>query len=182
MKLATAILWQINVPVLYEYLAVIAGKKPFDLGFLDRAVAILRTGVLLNVLFYSALWLVKLSFLMFFRRLGSKVKGQKIWWWCILVFTVLTWAACIADFQYKCSLSSLAFIVCEFPPRALGLSNPQAQNCTLANERAGGKHIAGLPTQYVTSITHFMLTVWRMWLLTASVSLGRLYLAGGCTL
>ncbi len=116
MKLATTILWQINAPVLYEHFAIIAGKKPFDLRFLNRATAILRTGVLLNILFYSALWLVKLSFLMFFRRLGSKVKGQKIWWWCILVFTVLAWVACIADFQYKCSLNSFAFIVCEFSP------------------------------------------------------------------
>lgn len=127
MKLVTNIIWQINVPVLYEYLAVIGGKKSFDVSFINRATAILRTGVLLNVLFYSALWLVKLSFLMFFRRLGSKVKGQKIWWWCILVLTVLAWVACIADFQYKCSLTSLAFIVCEFPPTSRILKSTGAE-------------------------------------------------------
>ncbi len=114
MTLVTNILWQINVPALYEYFAVIAGKKPLDVGLIKRGAALLRTGVVLNILFYSTLWLVKLSVLMFFRRLGSKVKGQKIWWWCILVFTVLAWVACIADIQYKCYLNSFAFIICEF--------------------------------------------------------------------
>lgn len=120
MKLVTNILWQINLQMLYEYFAIIAGKKPFDVGYIDRPATMLRTGVILHILFYSTLWLVKLSFLMFFRRLGSKVKGQKIWWWCILVFTVLAWVACISDIQYKCYLSSVAFILCEFSPKCSG--------------------------------------------------------------
>lgn len=120
MKLGTSILWQINVPALYEHLAVLAGKKPFDQGFVNRDTALLRTSVAFGILFYSTLWLVKLSFLMFFRRLGSKVIGLSIWWWCILVVTVLTWVACVADIQYKCSLSSYAFIICEFSPTCLG--------------------------------------------------------------
>lgn len=120
MKLGTSILWQINVPALYNHLAVLAGKKPFDQGFVNRDTALLRTSVAFGILFYSTLWLVKLSFLMFFRRLGSKVIGLSIWWWCILVVTVLTWVACVADIQYKCSLSSYAFIICEFSPTCLG--------------------------------------------------------------
>lgn len=116
MKLVTDILWQINVPILYEYFAIVAGKKPLDVSFVNKSTTLLRTAMILNIHFYSTLWLVKLSILMFFRRLGSKVKGQKIWWWCILVFTVLAWVACIADIRYKCYLNSLEVIICEFFP------------------------------------------------------------------
>lgn len=115
MKLVANILWQINLSVLYEYFAVIASKKPFDVGFINREATLLRTAVVLNIFFYSTLWLVKLSLLIFFRRLRSKVKGQKIWW-CILVFTLLAWVASIVDIHYKCYLNSSEFILCEFSP------------------------------------------------------------------
>lgn len=99
---------------MYEYYAVMAGKRPFDAAFVDEHTAFLRAILPLTILFYSTLWLVKLSFLMFFRRLGSKVKGLKIWWWFILVVTVLTWAACIADIDYQCLVNSyMSFIICE---------------------------------------------------------------------
>lgn len=116
MKLVGTILWQIKVLVLYKLFAVGAGKNPLDVGFAHRDATLLRIAVLFSILFYSALWLVKLSFLMFFRRLGSKVKGQKIWWWCILAFTVLSWVLCITDIQYKCALNLYAFIICESFP------------------------------------------------------------------
>lgn len=100
------------MPVVYEHFAVMTGKKPIDVGFVNRDIALVRTGVVFNILFYSVLWLVKLSFLMFFWRLGSKVRRQKILWWFIMVFTLLAWVACVADIQYKCYLNSYAFIVC----------------------------------------------------------------------
>lgn len=120
--LGTSILWQIKLPVLYEYYAVMAGKRPFDAAFVDKHTAFLRALVPFTILFYSTLWLVKLSFLIFFRRLGSKVKGQKIWWWFILVVTVLTWLACIADIDYRCLLDSyLSYIVCKCFPILPGI-------------------------------------------------------------
>ena len=72
---ATAILRQIRVFVLYEHFAVMAGKTPSDVSFVNRGTALLRTGELIDILICSELWLVKLSFLMFFRQLGSKLKG-----------------------------------------------------------------------------------------------------------
>lgn len=181
-KLVVTILWQMKAPVLYEHFEVMAGKKSPDVGFVNRDTALQRTVVPLSILFYSALWLVKLSFLMFFRRLGSKVKGQKIWWWFILVFTVLTWVACIADIEYKCSFNSYAFIICEFPPSCSGThKSTNAEGC-FADGRIGEKHIVGLWSQYVTKAACSMLTPWRTWLPTASVSLGRLHLAAPCTI
>ncbi len=113
MLLGSAVLWQVEAPTLYEQYAVEAGQEPFSLEFIDRDTAFLHTIVPSTILFYSCLWTIKLSILIFFRRLGSKVTGQKIWWWCILGVTILTWVACVADIDYKCSLSSFAFIICE---------------------------------------------------------------------
>lgn len=114
MLLGTAVLWQVEAPTLYEQYAVESGKEPFSLGFIERDTAFLRTIAPFTILFYSCLWTVKLSFLIFFRRLGSKIKGHQIWWWCILVITFLTWVACIADIDYQCSLGSFEHIICEF--------------------------------------------------------------------
>lgn len=110
MKLGTSILWQIN-----ERLAVLAVKKPLDLDFVNRDTALWSTSAVFAILFYLTVWLVKFSFLMFFRRLGSKAIGLNIWWWYILVVTV-----CIADIQYRCALGSDATIIGEFSTTCSG--------------------------------------------------------------
>lgn len=74
-------------------------------------VTFLKTEVATIFLFYCCLWSIKLSFLIFFRRLGQRVRGQKIWWWFVLALTVVTWATCIGDIQYPCLLNSLEYIM-----------------------------------------------------------------------
>ena len=104
MLLGSAILWQVESPTLYELYAVTSGQKIPDAGFIARQIAFLRTIVPFTILFYSCLWTVKLSFLIFFRRLGANVRGHKAWWWFVLILIVLTWAACVADIHWVCSL------------------------------------------------------------------------------
>lgn len=108
-----AVLWQVMVPALYEQYAVEAGQKMPDLDFISKDTHFLRSLVPITMLFYSCLWTVKLSFLLFFRRLGGRVRGQKIWWWCILVVTALTWVACIVTVHFRCLVDSFASITCE---------------------------------------------------------------------
>lgn len=121
--LGTSIIWQIRVPLLYEYYAVMAGNRPYEASYIDKQTIFLRTMVPLSILFYSSLWLVKVSFLMFFSRLGWKVKGPKIWWRCILIVTVLTWVACIATIDYQCLLNPVASITRKLFPQAFGESD-----------------------------------------------------------
>ena len=150
MMLVTAILWQIKAPALYDLYALQAGRKQLSPGLVDRSNAFLRSHVAFIVLFYSCLWTVKLSFLMFFRRLGSKVRGQNIWWWCILATVVLSWIACIADINYKCLLSSAGMFEREFP---------------LALEFSANimKHIARLYHQHVITIVLSLPTLRLTW-------------------
>lgn len=131
MLLGTAILWQIEAPTLYEQYAVGSGQRPPSQEFIDRDIAFLRTIVPFTILFYSCLWSIKLSFLLFFRRLGSKVIGHNIWWWCVLVVTILTWVACVADIHYKCSLGSFKLIESKFASLARILANTQKRTANL---------------------------------------------------
>ncbi|KAI9664062.1 MAG: hypothetical protein M1821_007553 [Bathelium mastoideum] len=116
MFLATAILWSIEAPTLYLQYGIQSGRIPLtspldELNFVKKDTSFLRTIVPFNWLYYTSLWTVKLSFLMFFRRLGSRVRGQQIWWWVVLVIVVATWIACVADIQYNCALSSYEWII-----------------------------------------------------------------------
>lgn len=54
------------------------------------------------IFFYTSLYTVKLSFLLFFKRLGHNVYRQKYIWWPVLIFTLATYFVCIGDIQYKC--------------------------------------------------------------------------------
>ncbi|KAL8962936.1 MAG: hypothetical protein Q9183_005076, partial [Haloplaca sp. 2 TL-2023] len=110
--LASSALWQVQSVNLYDLYAVQSGEKPLTLGFIDTNTQLLRSLTPFAILFYTCLWVIKLSFLLFFRRLGLNVRGQKMWWWCVLVITVLTWVATIADNNYKCSLEPIEFIWC----------------------------------------------------------------------
>lgn len=47
--------------------------------------------------FYSSLWPVKLACLLFFKRLGHNVKGQKLLWWSVFGLTVATYLVCIGN-------------------------------------------------------------------------------------
>ena len=114
MLLGTSITWQVMGPILYDYYAILAGQKIAGPDFLDTYAKFLRAVVPFNVLFISTLWAVKLSFLLFFRRLGSKIRGHAIWWWIVLCITIATYFACIGDTDYRCCLKSMGWIVGKF--------------------------------------------------------------------
>jgi hypothetical protein len=61
----------------------------------------LRGFVAVINLFYSSLWKIKLSFLIFFRKLGQNVKGQKALWWCVSAFTAASYLVCIGNLEYN---------------------------------------------------------------------------------
>ncbi|KAI4230761.1 MAG: hypothetical protein LQ349_006051 [Xanthoria aureola] len=129
--LGSAVLWQFMSPNLYDLFAVTSGKKPLTPDFISENADLLRSITPFSLLFYSCLWTVKLSFLLFFRRLGLNVRGQKIWWWCVLTITVLTWIATVADHDYKCSLRPLTWIWvhCQSPSAIRFTNNTYYANC-----------------------------------------------------
>lgn len=66
-----------------------------------------KSSIVVLVFFYTSLWAVKVSFLLFFRRLGHNVTGQKVLWWCVFAFTLASYFVCIGDIQYSCLAAPL---------------------------------------------------------------------------
>ena len=110
MFLASAVIWQSQQKAMYEQFILSAGTVIPTPEQLAAERKFLRSQVATVGIYYTSLWMVKLSFLVFFRRLGQNVRGQRIWWWCVTGFTVATWVTCIGSMGFKCLLRSLDYI------------------------------------------------------------------------
>jgi hypothetical protein len=104
MLLSTATLWKYNLRLVYEFYARIHAQQPFDVQALKDWEHFETLVVPLNVLFYSGLWAIKLSFLLFFRKLGNQIRSFEIWWWFVATITGIGYIVCIADIQWECTV------------------------------------------------------------------------------
>lgn len=109
MFLVSAVIWQWQRTALYQQFtfASTAVRTPRQR---EAQKSLLRSEVVTISFCFTGLWMIKLSFLVFFRRLGQKVRRQRIWWWCVTGLTVATWATCIGTMSFKCLLGSLDYI------------------------------------------------------------------------
>ncbi|KAJ5827337.1 hypothetical protein N7447_004100 [Penicillium robsamsonii] len=122
--LTAAVIWQVEGKVLYDLYAISAGEKPFTLEFLPRYNTFMRFNAPFEILFYSALWCVKFSFMTLFYRISAKVKSLRIWWFVVLFCTAGVYIASVADIEYKCSLGGLEYIITQCPqPRHVHYEN-----------------------------------------------------------
>ncbi|KAI0806445.1 hypothetical protein GGR55DRAFT_652686 [Xylaria sp. FL0064] len=101
--LATTILGQLYVGYIYNLVAVSNGTPP-SLYFLSETSKGLRSFAALTVLNYIGIWLIKLNFLLFFRRLGNHVDKYRYFWWFVLLFNLAAGATCIGLIDFKCVL------------------------------------------------------------------------------
>ena len=127
MLLASAALWQRHYVPIYNQYALVTGKILPNPENMAAESSLLRIAAAENILFLCMLWIVKISVLIFFRRLlGPGSKLQKNWWWCVMGFTVATWAVVVGTIPYRCLLSSIEYIFGIYfeEPKSLGLRNP----------------------------------------------------------
>lgn len=110
MSLANAILWQTQQTRLYDLIRLQFGKTLYTPSAEAYSLLFNKYVIAFNILFYSSLWAVKLSFLLFFRRLDKSVRRKRYWWWFVLVVTVGSWAGCVGDIQWDCTLGSDEYI------------------------------------------------------------------------
>jgi len=67
-------------------------------------------------LFYTSLWCVKISFLMFFRSIGAcKLSGLRKYWTCVLCVTIVSYLAIWAFNPYAC-WARMGVARCEIEP------------------------------------------------------------------
>lgn len=109
MFFVSAVIWQSQQAAMYTEQFVFSSETiiptPQQLAAERK---LLRAEVPAIMMSYTSLWIIKVSFLVFFRRLGRDFRGQKIWWWCLMGFTIATWATCIGRMDFKCLLRSFS--------------------------------------------------------------------------
>ena len=121
--LSNTITWQLVKEDMYLFLAVFAGQiypPPADLP--GRTERYLRATVAIITFFYTGLWAIKLSFLVFFKRLGENVRNQNIIWWSVVAVTCASYFACLGTIEYKCLAGSFMYTECEFEALTYWLS------------------------------------------------------------
>lgn len=103
LSLATAATWQWAVKDMYYIMNVQAGKATYDASRYLVALRVwLNASLIAAVFFYTGLLLVKLSFLVFFRRLGKIIYNFKYIWWPVLIVTLGSYFSAIGNANYKC--------------------------------------------------------------------------------
>ncbi|KAL8671172.1 MAG: hypothetical protein Q9168_004325 [Polycauliona sp. 1 TL-2023] len=108
--LISAILWQTQVDALYTQHKLVAGTVYPTPQVLHSQEVYERSLAALFVFFYTCLFAVKLSFLFFFRRLGTNVRGQRIWWWTVFAINIAVWITLIRSLDWACMVSPLDYI------------------------------------------------------------------------
>ena len=113
--LTNTITWQVVKGDLYLNMAVSAGQLyPPPADFPRRTERYLRASVAIIMFFYTGLWAIKLSFLVFFKKLGENVRHQTLIWWSVLAVTCASYFACLGTIEYKCLAGSFMHIQCKF--------------------------------------------------------------------
>ncbi|KAI9894937.1 MAG: hypothetical protein M1814_000157 [Vezdaea aestivalis] len=79
-------------PVVGRLVDVQTGKAAFTTDFLTKDVpAFFKFIYAFNTLSYANLWLVKFSFMIFYKRFFRNLKGLTIAWWISLVWIIITY-------------------------------------------------------------------------------------------
>ncbi|KAI1740238.1 hypothetical protein F4680DRAFT_124993 [Xylaria scruposa] len=111
--LAATTLGQLFLKYIYALEDVSNGAVPSP-DFLQETSIGLRSFAALTVLNYIGIWLVKLNFLLFFRRLGNHVTQYRVLWWFVLFVNLAAGITCIGLIDFKCVVppAEIVFATC----------------------------------------------------------------------
>ncbi|KAI8947907.1 hypothetical protein F4801DRAFT_605025 [Xylaria longipes] len=113
LALATAILWQAEASNMYYSLNVAAGLVPPGSAsdVQNRLLRYIHSEFAALLLYYSTICTIKLSYMFFFRRLGSNIDRFGRIWWPILLFVLATYFIMLGTYPYSCSTTtSIAYL------------------------------------------------------------------------
>ncbi|KAL4902930.1 hypothetical protein BDW74DRAFT_54639 [Aspergillus multicolor] len=108
--LSTSIIWQVESQTVYLLSDVSKGKEAWTPDLADRFTTLFHYRGVITILFFLGLWCIKLSFLVFFYRLGSKIRSHRIWWYVVTAITVALGALVLSNGTYQCLFSKWQFI------------------------------------------------------------------------
>ncbi|RFU31558.1 hypothetical protein B7463_g4771, partial [Scytalidium lignicola] len=119
--LILAILNHYQRPVIYALVDASTGKPPpapynTQLGFANGIVYQAKLQFAFMLFFWTCLWTVKFSFLMFYRKLFVGIQGYMKWWWGVVVFCILTYLASVLTLFLSCVPVSRRFSIAPEAP------------------------------------------------------------------
>ncbi|KAI1381441.1 hypothetical protein F4677DRAFT_126590 [Hypoxylon crocopeplum] len=110
MLLGIAILSQLSLHFVYTEAAVVSGKLTPGADFLNVIHRTLQGFGIFLILAYVGIWSIKIGFLLFFYRFGSKIRRFVILWWTFLVVTVACLTVLVGTGNYSCIFGSEDYI------------------------------------------------------------------------
>ncbi|KAH9909907.1 hypothetical protein F4778DRAFT_775815 [Xylariomycetidae sp. FL2044] len=105
--LSYAILWTVLSDNLYLALDSFGGiDLTRIMSILNSAASALHGTLASYVVLWTCLWLIKVSFMIFFYPMGRHMKSQRILWRGVLAFIVVSYFVCIGVLDYRCLAST----------------------------------------------------------------------------
>jgi hypothetical protein len=87
-----AIIYVYMSPILYDMARRVSGEGQYTVAFFEVEIPLyLRLQFTVIGMFYSCLWSIKLSFMIFYRRFFKDLRDHMIAWWIVMVITLLTY-------------------------------------------------------------------------------------------
>lgn len=95
--LSLAIMYKHAIPIMFELDKVAKGEEMLTQSFLRvRAPTFLKLQFAIIVLFWTTIWTVKISFLIFYWSLFTGLEDHRRGWWVVAGFTALGYFLCWA--------------------------------------------------------------------------------------
>lgn len=118
---------------MYYVIDVQAGLEDIAPNFLERMRRWLNASLDVELFFYTGLVTVKLSFLIFFRRLSDGIQYFKYIWWPVLIITLGSYFGSVGNVNYKCLVGPTEDIlgVCSTPGVIKWTTSTLQANCAL---------------------------------------------------
>ncbi|KAK0736792.1 hypothetical protein B0T21DRAFT_289165 [Apiosordaria backusii] len=113
MILASAIVAQLRLHYVYMMEDVGNGLIPMPPTFMEDVPKALLGVFAQGLLGSIGVYAVKLSFLLFFYRLGNQITSYLVFWWCVALVTLASFGVTMGLLEYKCMLSGLEVIFFE---------------------------------------------------------------------
>lgn len=129
-----SIIYTVLVDQAFEVVSFGAGLLyPAPRDFPVRTQQFYRSWTSSFMVFYTSLWCIKLSFLLFFHRLiPDSLRSLRWHWWGVLAVTVPSYAICFATLPYPCTFSSFEKMASPYCTQEQGRSFISAKvNCAL---------------------------------------------------
>ena len=101
--LSNAVVLTLALPDMYQLLAVAAKVAKPKPTFMADSTYYLKSQFASTMLFWSILWAVKASFLMYFRTLTGLMRPIRLAWWAVVIFTFLAYIGSMISYPISCT-------------------------------------------------------------------------------